>query len=325
MRGTVPEGAEGPEVSVVIPAHGVAPWIGDAISSALDQDVRVQVIVVDDASQDESAAIARSFASGDDRVIVTVNDRTAGVCGARNTGLALAGAPWVLFLDGDDALIEGGVGALLAAVRPPSTGEHLVGSFGSFEHVDETGAPIESSWLADRADAFATCTERPLSISVLCRRTFNPPPGAQLLSTEALRAVGGWDEERSGSGQSEDFEVVMRLAARGSFAVVDEPVLRYLARASSRSNQGGNNRRRAVTRFAIVRRAPRRLRRRLGRAQASAYWRLVAPRLRRGLRQGSAPTVLHGLQDLLLACLFMAWGWLVWPLPAFQPRWPSTF
>ncbi len=324
MSGTAPSGAEGPEVTVVIPAHGVAPWIAGAITSALAQDVQVQVIVVDDASHDEGATIAQSIAAVDDRVAVTVNLRTPGVCGARNTGLARADAPWVVFLDGDDELIEGGVRALLKAVSEPSS-EPVVGCFGSFEHVDETGSPIDSSWLADRADAFASWTQRPLGIEVLARRTFNPPPGAQLLATSELRDVGGWDEARSGSGQSEDFEVVMRLAARGSFVVVDDPVLRYLARTSSRSNQGGNNRRRALTRLAIVRRAPRRLRPMLGRAQASAYWRLVGPRLRRGLDQRRAPLVVHGLQDLLLAGVFIAWGWVVWPLPRFRPGWPSAF
>ena len=321
MSATAQGDGTSPEVSIVIPAHGVAPWISGSIQSALCQDENLEVIVVDDASPDGSAVMARTVAARDLRVSVIENDRARGVCGARNAGLERARAPWVIFLDGDDELLDGAVSALLAPFAERQ-GNGLVGAFGSFEHVDEGGEPIASSWLVDRADALRTWSERPLGISVLARRTFNPPPGAQILSTEAVRTVGGWDENRSGSGQSEDFELVMRVAALGSFAVVEQPVLRYLSRSSSRSNASGNNRRRALTRFEVVRRAPQGRRAAISRAQASAYWRLAGPRVRAGLRRGDLGLVTHGIQDFGLALAFVLWGLVVQALGPWSPSWP---
>ncbi|TIV09327.1 MAG: glycosyltransferase, partial [Mesorhizobium sp.] len=60
-----------PTVSVIIPVRDGAPYIGEALQSILDQDLAdIEVIVVDDGSSDDSAAIATSLGEGDGRVKV---------------------------------------------------------------------------------------------------------------------------------------------------------------------------------------------------------------------------------------------------------------
>ena len=160
-----------PDVSVVIPAFGVAEWLVDSVASALGQSVSLEVIVVDDASPDDGIARLQAAFPSEPRLRIVANRRAKGVCGARNTGLEEASAPWVVFLDGDDQLLPNGLAALLAGAS-----EGVVGVFGGFRHVDEAGQDVTSSWLVDRADAFRRYPERPLGLGVLPRRTFNPPP-----------------------------------------------------------------------------------------------------------------------------------------------------
>ena len=316
----VDEGSTGrsPEVSVIIPAYGVAEWIVGSVASVLAQSVSLEVIVVDDASPDEGIAKLKAAFPDEPRLRIVTNQRTKGVCGARNTGLELAAAPWLVFLDGDDQLLPEGLDALLRAAS-----DGVVGVFGSFRHLDGSGRDVASSWLEDRADVQRRFPHRLLDLALLPRRTFNPPPGAMLFSAEAMWGVGGWDESASGVGRSEDFEVVMRMATRGPFVMMDTPVLAYLQRPGSRSTGERNNRRRLLTRLAIVRRTPRSSRPAVGRAQGQAYLRLVVPRVRSVISGGGARSGLVGLLDLLLAGAFVIWGMACWPLPAWRQSWPT--
>lgn len=86
-------------VSVVIPAHNDADFIGAAIHSALSQSHRpLEIIVIDDGSTDHTAQVARRF--GDPvRVIEQPN---AGAAVARTRGLEEARGEFLAFLDADD-------------------------------------------------------------------------------------------------------------------------------------------------------------------------------------------------------------------------------
>ena len=89
--------------SVVIPCYKQAVYLKTAIDSALAQGGEVQVIVVDDGSPDDTAAVAEAFG---DRVLL-VRQANAGVAAARNAGLARATGAFVNFLDADDCLMPG--------------------------------------------------------------------------------------------------------------------------------------------------------------------------------------------------------------------------
>jgi glycosyltransferase involved in cell wall biosynthesis len=87
------------EIAVVIPARDAAPYLGEALASVLAQTARpVDVVVVDDGSRDETAAIARSF--GDP--VRVVGQPPVGIAAAVNRGLREVTAPLVAMLDADD-------------------------------------------------------------------------------------------------------------------------------------------------------------------------------------------------------------------------------
>jgi succinoglycan biosynthesis protein ExoO len=92
-----------PDVSFVIAAYNAEQSLARAVESALAQrEVAVEVVVVDDCSNDRTAEVARSFPAEQVRVIALENNRGPG--GARNAGLAAARGRWTAVLDSDDSV-----------------------------------------------------------------------------------------------------------------------------------------------------------------------------------------------------------------------------
>lgn len=102
-------------VDVVIAARDRADTIERAVLSALAQlEVRT-VIVVDDGSNDDTAARAHACDPTGERVIVKRLRSSVGPSAARNVAIEISSAPWLAILDGDDFFLPGRIDALLAA------------------------------------------------------------------------------------------------------------------------------------------------------------------------------------------------------------------
>jgi teichuronic acid biosynthesis glycosyltransferase TuaG len=97
-----------PLVSVIIPTFNSSLWLRDTLHSVLRQTYpreRIELIVVDDASQDDTAAIARSFLRqhGLDGHLIA-SERNVGVGASRNIALKQGKGDWIQFVDHDDVL-----------------------------------------------------------------------------------------------------------------------------------------------------------------------------------------------------------------------------
>jgi glycosyltransferase involved in cell wall biosynthesis len=93
----------GPTVSVIIPTRNRHNLVGGAIESILRQTFEdFEIVVVDDASDDDTSTVLTAFADRDSRVRPFRTDRTLGCNGARNLGISRAGGRYVAFLDDDD-------------------------------------------------------------------------------------------------------------------------------------------------------------------------------------------------------------------------------
>jgi glycosyltransferase involved in cell wall biosynthesis len=107
-----------PTVGVVIPNHDNGPFVVEAIGSVARQTVQdLQVIVVDDVSNDDSDAIIRGCLDklGDRRFRYVRNETNRGQCGAIRRGLVELTTPFVSVLDSDDVWYECFVERHLAA------------------------------------------------------------------------------------------------------------------------------------------------------------------------------------------------------------------
>jgi glycosyltransferase involved in cell wall biosynthesis len=85
-------------VSVVVPVWNGAPFLRECLDSLVAQDhTPIEIIVVDDGSTDESAAVAEEFGHA-----IVVRQPHRGLGAARNTGIERASGPLVGFCDADD-------------------------------------------------------------------------------------------------------------------------------------------------------------------------------------------------------------------------------
>nr|WP_197501563.1 glycosyltransferase family 2 protein [Hyphomonas sp. Mor2] len=103
--------SDSPTLSVIIANYNYEKFVGAAIESVLSQGPDVQVIVVDDASTDNSVDVINQYA---DRVETILLQENRGQGGGLNVGFAVATGTLVMFLDADDFLIPGGVETILS-------------------------------------------------------------------------------------------------------------------------------------------------------------------------------------------------------------------
>lgn len=94
------------KVSVVIPSYNSGRTIRQAVESALEQGVQVEVIIVDDGSQDDTESVLDAYRD-DSRVRIIRNECNMGVAASRNRGVKEAACPYVAFLDSDDVWLPG--------------------------------------------------------------------------------------------------------------------------------------------------------------------------------------------------------------------------
>ena len=106
-----------PRVSIVVPVFNTAPFLKKCLSSIQNQSFQnIEVLIVNDATPDESVAIARQFTATDDRFRLLHHDRNKGLGPARNTGIEHAVAPFIMFVDSDDWIERDCTQALYRAI-----------------------------------------------------------------------------------------------------------------------------------------------------------------------------------------------------------------
>ncbi|WP_367322719.1 CDP-glycerol glycerophosphotransferase family protein [Streptomyces sp. HUAS ZL42] len=111
-----------PRFSIIVPSHGVAGRLSLALDSVLAQSFGdLELITVCDAPDSPAAGVACGYAERDCRVTSVHSPPSAGLAGARNTGMRAATGAYLLFLDGDDTLAPGALAALDA--RLDETGD----------------------------------------------------------------------------------------------------------------------------------------------------------------------------------------------------------
>lgn len=98
-----------PWISVIMPAYNAAAYIEDAIRSVMGQTFSGwELLVLDDCSGDETAAIAEKLAAEDSRIrLIRRDTNSGGAAVVRNQGIALSRGEYVAFLDSDDVWLPG--------------------------------------------------------------------------------------------------------------------------------------------------------------------------------------------------------------------------
>ncbi len=102
--------------AIIIAAYNAEATLARAVRSALAEPEVAEVCIVDDASDDGTATLARALASEDQRVTLIALERNSGPSTARNAAIAATQSPWIAILDADDYIWPGRFAALHALV-----------------------------------------------------------------------------------------------------------------------------------------------------------------------------------------------------------------
>ena len=174
-------------VSIVIPCFNQGSFLKEAIQSVLTQTHRAdQLIVVDDGSTDDTAAVAAEFPVAD-----YVFQQNRGLSAARNTGLRRASGEYVLFLDSDDIL------------KPPAIENCLI----ALEKNPEVAFVYGGFWWVDSKRGFIAeviVPTWPLNFAALLAGKHALMHDTIMYKREILGLAGGFDESLRGS---EDYDV----------------------------------------------------------------------------------------------------------------------
>jgi glycosyltransferase involved in cell wall biosynthesis len=200
-----------PKVSVIIPTHNRAQFLRSAIGSVLKQTYQdFEIIVVDDASDDNTQEVVTSFDGW--HIKYVRHEVNKGDAGSRNTGILISTGRYVAFLDDDDEWLpeklQAQVGLLEAS--PAKVGGVYTGLF---KVNKTTGKIVAISIPEKRGDLFQEMfIESPIVTSCV------------VLRRQCFDKVGLFDEQIP---YNNDYDMWIRIAEQFHFECISEPLVVY--------------------------------------------------------------------------------------------------
>ncbi|HKR59018.1 MAG TPA: glycosyltransferase family 2 protein, partial [Pyrinomonadaceae bacterium] len=215
-------------VSVVIPAHNIESYVGDAIRSVLAQTLPVaEIIVVADDCSDQTPQVAEDLGA------TVLRLERGNISAARNLGIRASTQPWIAFLDADDFWEEDKIGFQWRAIKAWPSAAMISCDFFTVSN-DKVTSPSER-YLRERWNKLKTT-----AISGYCRylekiegeflsRVFLAVPTV-MLRRDVFSGVGFFDENLI-YGQALEF--FARVLAQYPLAFVERPLVYQRVHASN--------------------------------------------------------------------------------------------
>jgi glycosyltransferase involved in cell wall biosynthesis len=214
------------KIDVVVPCYNYGRFLNSCVGSVLEQSVRdLRVLIIDDASTDDSLSVAAKLARDDPRVSVVAHSQNKGHISTYNEGIAWASADYFLLLSADDLLVPG---ALMRAVEIMDKNPDVVLTHGE-----------SAIWYQDQprplvADRQSYTWARHDLLSEICATATNLVSTPTAIGrTRVQKIVGGYKESLPHSG---DMEMWLRFAARGAVARINATQAIYRRHPSAMSN-----------------------------------------------------------------------------------------
>ena len=210
-----------PLVSIIVPIYNAEAHLDECVASAVSQTYKkIEIILVDDGSKDNSVLICKKWAALDPRVRVFEKEN-AGVSSARNFALKQFEGDYVLFLDADDYLMPNSVEKMIEAVN--AYGDSIV--FGAFNIFNGVNNVISSAYTANEIDvilALKQCFQK--------GNTWAPTVWAKLFSKNILSIDGHIKMFDESLLQGEDYvwlvEILCNLG-HGKITCIADPLYNY--------------------------------------------------------------------------------------------------
>lgn len=202
-------------VSVVIPAHNAAKTIATTLASlAGEAEVIGEVLLVDDASTDNTADVARQAAAQLTLPLRVLPASCHDAGGARNVALAQALQPWVYLIDADDLHLQGGLRGLLRQADVQPNVDMIVGAYRRRVNGQDRQIKVPNGYQAAclaNASAYVKGDIRSVAVG----------------SVLASRQLIGETRFPVGLAYDEDTLFWARLMSKASMAMIPQPVMVY--------------------------------------------------------------------------------------------------
>ena len=125
-----------------MPCYNMEKYISDAILSVRQQTYpHWELLIVDDASTDNTVNVIKSHSQQDDRIHYTVKDLHSGIADSRNMCIKMAQGRYLAFLDADDIWHMGKLEAQLRFMTEKQVGF----TYSTYDCIDENGQPLNKS------------------------------------------------------------------------------------------------------------------------------------------------------------------------------------
>lgn len=210
-------------VSVIIPTHSRPQLLARAVESARAAGTEVEIIVVDDASTDETATVCQNL----DGLKYVRLERNQGVAGARNIGILESEGRYIAFLDDDDLRLPGSLDVQARALDTnPEAGFVCGAMIMADQNYEATGEVIGPRHAG--GDVFWELLELDFPVLPLCT----------LIRKESLLRTGLMKRRLSGI---DDWDIFTRLAELYPVVIVEQPVGVY-RQPTATSGQGSSAR-----------------------------------------------------------------------------------
>lgn len=199
-------------VDVIVPCYRYGHFLRECVQSVLSQEgVDVRVLVIDDASPDDTPTVGQRLCAQDARVTYRRHAINQGHIATYNEGIAWTASEYYLLLSADDLLAPGALARAVDAFK-----RHPTASFchGHAQVLLPTQLAADALALARRGTTETVLTGAQFAVA-LCRDSANNPvwtPTA-VIRTSAQKKVGGYKKELPHSG---DLELWLRLSQHGS-------------------------------------------------------------------------------------------------------------
>ncbi|RYY07627.1 MAG: glycosyltransferase family 2 protein [Sphingobacteriaceae bacterium] len=221
-----------PLVSIVIPVYNASLFVAETIESTLKQSYQnIELILVDDGSEDNSYEIAKQYESPN---VTVVKQANKGASAARNYGIRLAKGDYVQFLDADDFLHPQKIEYQLNTLKAYSDLHLIGGTWQRFiKNLDQLYGEVAPS-TRQEVQCFNNVDwliKRPMMI-----------PNTWLVSKKLINLVGPWDEQIS---LNDDGEYFYRVIAASAGVVIDRKAATYY-RSFNNSSLSSRNGRKAM-------------------------------------------------------------------------------
>ncbi|RBI60657.1 glycosyltransferase family 2 protein [halophilic archaeon] len=212
-----------PTVSVIVPTYNRADALPRTIESVLSQTLEdIELIVVDDASQDDTPAVVASY--DDDRVQFVQHDENQGASAARNTGIERAEGEYVAFLDSDDVWLPTKLEKQVLTLEMRS--DDWIAAYCKAETVHPDGQHPLMKWVTElisrRNETEGAEGGEELIGPVLSDDLHTSAGSTLLVKREVAERIGGFDESFD---RFQDPEFLIRVLQEGKLACIDEPLL----------------------------------------------------------------------------------------------------